>query len=77
MGTDNSKPSKYCHFNMVLSGYDIYSVKSGKKLYKWDLFNNYNRIGRELELELIESKMHPDFLFKENGNPKYDPNKKK
>jgi hypothetical protein len=56
-----------------VAGYDIYSIKSGKKLHKCDLFGNYNRVGRELELELIVSRMHPGFEFKENGNPKYDP----
>jgi hypothetical protein len=60
--------SGYCVFTQALIGYDIFNRKTGQKLLKFDLFNNFRKPGREKELELIMDRMHPSFEFKENEN---------
>ena len=64
MPVKNTKPpTKYCIFQMSLAGYDVFIRKSGKKVMKLDLFNNFCRPGREKEMELIIDRQHPYFIF--------------
>jgi len=61
-------PSGYCLFSEALIGYDIFLRSTGKKMFKFDVYNNYRKKGRESELTLIMDRMHPNFIFKQNEN---------
>jgi hypothetical protein len=59
-------PSKWCVFHTRLAGYDVYERLTGKKMQKRALWDQH--AGDKATIELIASRMHPLYEFKENGN---------